>query len=113
MGKMEGPLQEVEGLGVNKKGHPCLCRTSYTEIHGSYEGSTRTTPPSQWRRFQLTLEISARARNFWIARCLASRSVASISLELIVATTTETGFAWRKDMGGDSVVVDEVGVVMT
>jgi hypothetical protein len=65
------------------------------------------------RGFQLTLEISARAKNFWIARCLASRSVASISLEVIVATTTETGFAWRKVMGGDGVVADEVGVVMT
>jgi hypothetical protein len=63
--------------------------------------------------FQLTLEISVRARNFWIARCLASRSVASISLELIVATTTETGFAWRNAMGGDGVVADEAGGVMT
>lgn len=47
-----------------------------------------------------------------MALCLASRSVASISPELIAATT-ETGLAWRKTMGGDGVVVDEVGVVMT
>ena len=47
-----------------------------------------------------------------MALCLSSRSVASISLEAIAATT-ETGLAWRKAIGGDGVVVDEEGVVMT
>jgi len=47
-----------------------------------------------------------------MALCLASRSVASISLEPIAATT-ETGLAWRKAIGGDGVVAVEVGVVMT
>lgn len=46
-----------------------------------------------------------------MACCLASRSVASISVEPMVATN-ETGDVRRKAMGGDAVVVDEVGVVM-
>ena len=46
-----------------------------------------------------------------MACCLASRSVISISVEPMVATN-ETGDVWRKAMGGDAVVADEVGVVM-
>jgi hypothetical protein len=63
------------------------------------------------RRIRLTLDISARARNLRMACCLASRSVASISAEPIVATK-EMGVVWRKAIGGDGVVVDEVVVVM-
>jgi hypothetical protein len=95
---------EIKKKYVPSTGHTC----HNTRIIVEY--STRTRTPRQ-RRIKLTLEISARARNFRMACCLASRSVASSSPESIVATK-ETGVVWRKAMVGDGVVADEVGVVM-
>jgi hypothetical protein len=57
----------------------------------------------------LTMDISALARNFWIAVFLNSCSAGSFP-SVILADAAGTG--WRYAIGGESDVAEEVGVAM-